>query len=200
MNIKKNLDSLQDIVQWIYENTKGIEITGDRKQQIASACFDVAIEHQAAIALLCKSKHFGSMHALMRILIESVIRGLWILHCATDADLDRFEKHGLGTKEFGHLTAEIEKAIGANQPTFSQMKDNVWRALNDFTHTGYIQVTRRHGEGVLGPNYPEDDVIKCINAAGAYGLLASCQLSAMAKKDTLIEAHFRKMDEYASAP
>jgi hypothetical protein len=80
------------------------------------------------------------------------------------------------------------------------MKDNVWRAMNDFTHTGYIQVTRRHGEGVLGPNYPEEDVIKCINAAGAYGLLASSQLSAMTKQNTLIEAHLKKMEEYASAP
>jgi len=197
MIIEKHLDSLRDIVQWIYENTKGIEITGGRKQQIASACFDVAIEHQAAIALLCKSKHFGSMHALMRILIESVVRGLWILHCATDAELDIFEKRGI-EKHFGDLTAEIEMAIGSNQPTLSQMKVNVWRAMNDFTHTGYIQVTRRHGEGVLGSNYPEEDVIKCINAAGAYGLLASSQLSAMAKQDTLTEAHLKKMGEYAN--
>jgi hypothetical protein len=199
MNIEKHLDSLRDIVQWIYENTKGIEITGGRKQQIASACFDVAIEHQAAIALLCKLKHFGSMHALMRILIESVVRGLWILYCATDAELDIFEKRGI-EMHFGDLTAEIEKTIGSNQPTLSQMKVKVWREMNDFTHTGYIQVTRRHGEGVLGSNYPEENVIKCINAAGAYGLLASSQLSVMAKQDTLTEAHLKKMGKYANTP
>lgn len=199
MDIAAQLDSLRDLVRWIDENTKGIAIAGDRRQQIASACFDVAIEHQAAIALLCDSHLFGSMHAMMRILVESVVRGLWILHCATEAEIDRFEKRGID-KHFGELTAEIEAAIGAHQPTLSQMKANAWVTLNDFTHTGYTQITRRHGDGVLGSNYPEDDVIKCINAAGALGLIASAQLSAMAKQDALTEAHLRKMRQFASAP
>jgi len=198
MDIEAQLISLRDLIRWIDENTSGIEISGGRKQQIAAACFDIAIEHQAAIALLCESHFFGSMHAMMRVLVESVTRGLWILHCANEAELDRFEKHGI-EKHFGDMTAEIESAVGAEQPTLSQMKANAWDALNDFTHTGYIQVTRRHGNGTLGPNYPEGDIVKCIHAAGAYGLIASTQLSAMAQQDALTEAHLRKMEEFSRA-
>lgn len=199
MDMQSQFASLHDLVRWIDDNTKDIEISGDRRLQISAACFDVALEHQAAIALLCDSYLFGSMHAMMRILIESVTRGLWILHCATEAELDRFEKRGID-KHFGDLTAEIEAAIGASRPTLSQMKKNAWTAMNDFTHTGYIQATRRHGDGTLGPNYPEADVIKCINAAGAYGLLASAQLVSMAKQDALVEAHLAKMVEFVRAP
>ncbi|MBW8371072.1 MAG: hypothetical protein K0M66_08870 [Thiobacillus sp.] len=135
MSLEVRLSALRDLVRWIDDNTKGIEIAGDRKQHIASGCFDVAIEHQAAIALLCDSHLYGSMHAMMRILVESVTRGLWILHCTTDVQLDSFEKRGIN-KHFSELTAEIEAAIGAYQPTLSQMKANAWNALNDFTHTG----------------------------------------------------------------
>ena len=199
MDIEAQLISLRDLVRWIDENTSGIEISGDRKKQIAAACFDIAIEHQAAITLLCESSLFGSMHAMMRVLVESVTRGLWILHCANESELDRFEKRGI-EKSFGDMTAEIESAVGAEQPTLSQMKTNAWDALNDFTHTGYMQVTRRHGDGTLGPNYPEGDILKCINAAGAFGLLASAQLSAMAQNDALTQAHLRKIEEFALVP
>ncbi|MDG4476515.1 DUF6988 family protein [Thiovibrio frasassiensis] len=199
MDIDAQFRSLRDLIRWIDENTKGIEISGGHREQIASACFDVAIEHQAAIAILCDSKLFGSMHALMRVLIESLVRGLWLLHCATDAELERFEKRGI-EKHFGDMTEEIEAAIGAYQPTLSQMKKNAWGPLNDFTHTGYIQVTRRHGNGALGSNYPVADVIKCLNASGAYGLIASAQLAAMAKNNDLVQAHLIKMQEYASVP
>lgn len=199
MNIEIQLTALRDLVRWIDDRTIGLKITGDRKQQIASGCFDVAIEHQAAIALLCDARLFGSAHAMLRVLVESVIRGLWILHCASDVEVDRFEK-GKIDKEFGELIAEIETAVGAYQPTLSMMKRNAWKAMNDFTHTGFIQVTRRHGDGKLGPNYPEEDVIKCINATGALGLIASAQLSAMAKQDALTQAHLEKMEEFARAP
>jgi hypothetical protein len=196
MNLEAKLSALRNLVRWIDDNTRGIEIDGDRKQQIACACFDTAIEHQAAIALLCDYQLFGSVHAMMRILVEAVTRGLWILHCATDAELGRFEQ-GRIDKSFGVLTAEIEAAIGAYKPTLSQMKSNAWRAMNDFTHTGYIQVTRRYGEGTLGPNYPQEDLLKCINAAGAYGLIASVQLAVMAEQDVLVDAHLQKMKEFA---
>ena len=156
------------------------------------------MEHQAAIALLCGSHLFGSMHAMMRILVESVVRGLWILHCATEAELDLFEKRGMD-KRFGELTAEVEAAIGAHHPTHIQMKANAWNALNDFAHTGYTQITCRLGDEALGSNYPEEDVIKCINAAGAFGLIASAQLSAMAKQDALTEARFQKMRDFSVA-
>ena len=199
MKIEAQFRSLRDVIRWIDDNTKGIEISGGHRKQIASACFDVALEHQAAIAILCDSKLFGSMHALMRVLIESVVRGLWLLHCANDIDLERFEKRGI-EKHFGDMTAEIEAAIGAHQPTLSQMKKNAWGSLNDFTHTGYIQVTRRHGNGTLGPNYPEEDIIKCLNAAGAYGLIASAQLAAMAKNNDLVQAHLSRMQEFANVP
>jgi hypothetical protein len=199
MNIETKYSSLRDLVQWIDSNTKGIEISGDRRQQIAAACFDVAIEHQTAIALLCDFHLFGSMYAMIRVLIESVIRGLWILYCATDEELDRFETHGID-KYFGDLIKEIENVIGDDRLTLSQMKTNAWNALNDFTHTGYIQITRWHGNGKLGSNYPEEDVIKCINAAGAYGLIASMQLSLMAKQEDFAKAHLKKITDFASEP
>jgi hypothetical protein len=110
MNIATQLTSLTHLARWIDDNTKGIEISGDQRQQIAAACFDVAIEHQAAIIILCSSQLFGSMFSMLRVLTESVTRGLWLLHCATEAELKRFKKHGID-KPFGILTKEVEASI-----------------------------------------------------------------------------------------
>lgn len=144
MNIESKLASLHDIVRWIDDSTRGVLqllVIGDSKLH------PHALMSQSNIKLQLRSYGMpissGSIHAMMRILVESVVRGLWIMHCATDAELGKFEKRGVD-KRFGDLTAEIEAAIGAHQPTLSQMKVNAWAALNDFTHTGYTQITRQH--------------------------------------------------------
>ncbi len=198
MNVENSLSMLKAAVLWIDNTSSKIPLPSDRRSQIASGCFDVALEHQAAIALLCQAELYGSMLALFRVIAESVVRGLWILHCASDEELNRYE-NGKIKKTFGELIEEVETQIGATTNALSQMKADAWNAMNGFTHTGYIQVTRRHGEGQLGANYPAVDIVRCLNAVGTLGLIASGQLVAMAARNDLVDHHFKKMQEYAAA-
>ncbi len=194
MTIDERLSSLRDLAQWIDMNTRNLEIPNDdRKKQIASGCFDVAIEHQAAIILLGQAQLYGSMHAMMRILVEATVRGLWIWHSASEAEVEKFTK-GKIDKSFANMASAIEQSIGAELPTLSMMVNKAWDALNDFTHTGFMQVTRRHRKGALGANYSEDDIEKCFGAAAAYGLIASASLASMAQQDALVHEHLKKME------
>lgn len=191
------LARLNDVIRWIDENMTAmpVQIPG-RREMLAAGCFDVALEHQAAVAFLYASGLIGSMHAMLRPLIEATVRGLWLLLCASEHELDHFEK-GRIEKPFGALAAEVEASIGAGTPVLTTMKRRVWSALHDFTHTGFRQVTRRHGDGRLGPSYPAADIARALDAAGAYGLVASALLAGMSGDADLIRRHIEAMKEYS---
>ncbi|WP_435567323.1 DUF6988 family protein [Burkholderia cenocepacia] len=84
--------ALIDLVRWIDTQTAGLTLPADERSQLAIGCLDVTLEHQAAIALLHSSELYGSMMALLRVLSESLVRGLWLHACATDVELTKFKR------------------------------------------------------------------------------------------------------------
>lgn len=194
MSIDKSKRDIKNVVEWINSTCVYIEIASDRRSQMASGCFDVAIEHQAAIALLAEAKLYGSMLALFRVCKEAVVRGLWLNLCASEADLTTFE-NGAINKSFGILVAEVESKLGNDVKALSDLKTKAWDAMNDFTHTGFIQVTRRHAPGRLGSNYEESDIIGCLRVTTILGLLSSVHLVDMAGRDDLVKLHLDKVNE-----
>jgi hypothetical protein len=198
MNDLPELAQLHAVVRWIQDNTAGLPVaTPGRREALTAGCFDTAIEHQAAIALLCSRGLPGSMLALLRPMIEATVRGLWLMQCASEAELERFEKGGI-EKNFATIAAEVESASGARTPTLTMMKKRVWSVLHDFTHTGVQQVARRHGAGRLGPNYPATDIALSLEAAGAYGLIASAALAGMSGNADLVQRHVDRMRKYVA--
>ena len=172
--------ALLDLIRKTDEHISGITLPADQRSQLASGCLHIALEHQAAIALLYSSELFGSAFAFLRVLSESLVRGLWLLNCATDAELEKFKKGRIG-KTFAELIEEIEGKIGIQGGVLSRFKDIAWNAMNGFTHTGFIQVTRRHTPGIVQANYPEDEIVWLLQAAGKLGEIAAAQLIAMSQ-------------------
>lgn len=189
--------ALIDLVKWIDDQTAHLTFPTNERSMLAQGCLDVALEHQAAIAILHAAELPGSMLALLRVLSESLVRGLWLHECATDAELERFKKGRLD-KSFDALVQEYESKIGTPAGVLSGFKLSAWKQMNDFTHTGFLQVTRRHAPGRLGPNYPEPDLSKALGVAGALGLIAAGQLIAMAGRSDLLPAFMEKMSNYAT--
>ena len=100
------------------------------------------------------------------MLTEALAKGLWLQHRASAEGLDKYVRRSLH-KRFGELVAEVETALGAEVNSLSPLESNTWKAMNGFTHAAYIQVMRRHGPNGLGPNYPDSEVVQCLNAPGA---------------------------------
>ena len=192
--------SLLELMAWIDQRASGVTLPADERSLLAAGCFDVAIEHQAAIALLHSSELYGAALALLRILTESLVRGLWLLHCASDAELKQF-KNGKVEKTFATLVAEVEAALQTPSGVLSQFKTTAWTAMNGFTHTGFHQVSRRHSPGRIEANYSEEDLSKALGVAGALGLIAGAQIIAMSDRKDLVPSFSERMSAYAnSAP
>jgi hypothetical protein len=188
--------ALLDLIRWIDDHTAGLTLPADERSQLAIGCFDVALEHQAAITLLHSSKLYGSMLALMRVLSESLVRGLWLHDCATEAELKKFKKSRL-EKSFDTLIKEYETKIGTPSGVLSGFKVSAWAQMNDFTHTGFLQVSRRHKPGRVEGSYPDQDLANALGAAGALGLIAAGQLIAIAGRQDLLPSFMEKMSAYA---
>jgi len=197
MSAENEYAALVKLIAWIDKHAAGLDLPSDERSLIAAGCFDVALEHQASIALLYYAQLPGSLLALLRILTESLTRGLWLLHCASDSELEKFKK-GEIEKTFGELTVEFETKIGIEEGPLSGFKRSAWKAMNDFTHTGFIQVARRHSLGKVGANYDDDEIAKALGVAGALGLIAAGQMIGMSNRPDLGELFIMRMQDYAN--
>ncbi len=189
---------LVDLIAWIDCNASGVTLPADERTMLAVGCFDVAIEHQAAIALLGSSALHGSSFALLRVLAESLVRGLWLLHCATEHELGAFKKGALD-KTFATLVRDFEAHIGTPSGVLSGFKATAWNALNGFTHTGFHQVSRRHTSGRVEGTYPDHEVAKAYGVAGALGLIAAGQVIGLSDRQDRLPEFQARMSQYANA-
>lgn len=187
---------LVQLIRWIDQHTSKLSFPTDDRTMLALGCFDVAIEHQAAIALLAGASLNGSAFALLRVLAESLVRGLWLNSCATESELAKF-KRGKLDKTFATLVAEFEASIGTPAGVLTSFKATAWTALNGFTHTGFHQVSRRHSPGRVEGSYPEHEVAKALGVAGALGLIAAGQLIGISGQQHLVPLFYERMSRYA---
>ena len=188
---------LLSLITWIDAHTSGLSLPADERHMLAVGCFDVTLEHQAAIALLHSNELPGSTLALLRVLAESLVRGLWLLHCASEGELQKF-KRGKLDKSFQTLVDEFEAKIGETNAVLSGFKKRAWDALNGFTHTGFTQVSRRHKPGRIEANYPEHELAQALDAAGALGMVAAGQLVGMSERPELLPLFSQRMQAYGA--
>ncbi len=196
MHARQEYQDLVELITWIDENTAGVTLPSDERTMLAVGCFDVTIEHQAAIALLVNASLHGAAFALLRVLTESLVRGLWLLHCATEAEFAAF-KRGKLDKSFAQLIAEFEDKIDTPNGVLSNFKATAWGPLNGFTHTGFHQVSRRHAPGRVEGTYPAHEVAKALGVAGAVGLIAAGQIIGLSDRQERLPSYIERMTKYA---
>ena len=190
----KSISNSEKLIQWADSKIDGLEVSSDDRYRIVASCFDIAIEHQKAIILLTANKLYGSAFALVRLLFEAYIRGLWLNYCASDKEINKFKK-GKFDKEFGQLIRAIEKIDGYNVGILSKAKQAGWKVMNSFTHSGFNQVVRRNTNSTIEPNYPAEEIEEAINFTNAIGLLSYLEISFIAKKNELSIEILEKIKE-----
>lgn len=188
---------LQDAVSWIDQEYKNVRLPRDEVNVlIAVGCYDLAIEHQAAMLLLCKSNLYGTMFATQRLLFEALLRGLWVQYCASPSDIKQFTE-GHGPRKLLSMTSAIEKKLGDELLPLESYRKRLEGHLHDFTHTGFQHVARRHRPGEVRSNYSERDICVAINLAALLGLQAAARMAVVAGDDKLVAATHAKMVSYA---
>lgn len=126
---------------WIAERLHGRRFRNDLRSRVAAACFAVSQQHHNSILILLSRRPSlqATGFALLRPLVESVIRGLWLSHVATEDQVKEYVNSG--TKlDMASMMKSLDKLTGLDAYRGLYVKN--WRVLSGYTHTGELQVQR----------------------------------------------------------
>ncbi len=176
----------RDFGIWLHERTNGLTLpaTNDRLR-VSQALFYLALEHYDSIVILLNDRLIGSAFALARPLLETYVRGKWILCSATDTDIQKFLKGKL-ERSFQYLVDEIGKVTENEGDWLQKTKHSNWKALNDLTHGGILQVIRRLTEEYIESNYPLEEQERLVVFAIEVDIRTATELFALAERVPLL--------------
>jgi hypothetical protein len=89
MTVQAALASAAELSHWLDSCIHGLDISGDR-EVIVGPLFDQVHEHHQAIQLLLRSSLDGSAFSLFRSIFETYVRGVWLLRCASEEEVENF--------------------------------------------------------------------------------------------------------------
>ena len=191
MNTEQLIRKSEDLILWFDKNIDGVEIQPEERFRLAAGCLDVALEHHKAVILLIKNHLYGSAFAIVRSLFETYVRGIWLHRCASDLEIELFKGDKLKHK-FDKLCADVEKAPYFNCGTLSSIKNRAWKAMNSYTHGGFLQIVRRNTESSIQPNYTEGEIIEVINNSNAFALFSVMAIASLSGNENLANAVLEK--------
>jgi hypothetical protein len=155
-----------------------VEMIATDRHRIVGAAFGISTDHHAAIVVLMRHTLYSSSFALLRVLFEAYLRGLWLKYCASD-------EHALrvfhGEEPPKTIVAEIEATETFSHGVLSNIKNKTWRAMCAYTQTGGLQLQRWQSDSAIEPTFDEGELEECLNAAELFGAMACLELVQMSK-------------------
>lgn len=149
----------------IWGNIHG-EHPSTNKIRLLFLFLSVALEHQDSILLLLSAgNNTGSAFALMRPLIETSYRALWIYACASDEAVTAIETGKEPYPSFKAMADMVDEGCGL-EGVVSRMKD-AWKMLCGYAHTGLEQFGRRLIGDVIAPDYRIEEINEVIQVSTA---------------------------------
>ena len=187
-----------ELVKWLNEHSsKGLN-SNERRSRLATGCLYVALEHHKSIVLLASRSHYASAFALVRIMVQAFVQGLWIFLAASSDDLDYLVKKGKLKKEkdFAVMVKEIEKNIKNDIGALSMIKSKMYSGMSGFVHTGMVQLSRHYTDKTIEPNFSEKDIIEMLDFVNALGLWAGLRLKSASGSLNHLDQFEKKTIEY----
>jgi hypothetical protein len=153
----------------------------DKRETLAASYVDIALEHHQAITELVQIECYGPACALVRLLYEAAVRGMWVMFCATSqqvATICTQDDHPL-FRDTEQLVKSVEDKIGPTANLLSFHK-RLWKTFNSYTHSGLAQLGRRGYRGAKAHGYGERTIIDAVDFSTSILLL-------------LFQLYFRKL-------
>jgi hypothetical protein len=163
-----------------------------------AALFDLAHEHAKSIALLIDSKLYGSAYALLRACIEAYIRGSWLLHCATDEQVDRFTNRDA---KWPSLSSQMNDLEGHHElpGAFNRYLGKTMGTLDALTHGLSIQIKWRFNESHIEFVMSDEDKYELAREISFISILAHVGMADISNDEKAVkelEAIFPELDTF----
>jgi len=158
-------------------------IDGSTQTQFIGAMLYVAFNHCDGIQVLAQKRNFASAYALVRPMLETTFRAMWLHRCATEEQIKNcMEKDKW--KSAWDLVQEIE-TVNGNTPTLSAIWSDVRPVLHSYTHGGVQNAIRQLGyENSITPNIPDLEVFKLMQTVGLLSWMLLAEMIDLSKNDS----------------
>ncbi len=173
MTLNEIIKIAKELGAWIHGHTNEREYPNNPGLALLQQSQDIC----DAITILIDENLPGPAYALVRPMLDSRVRGLWLLNHASDMEIKKFLE-GKEPPGFNKLL----NAIGNDEETGGAWINKICElnreAFHGPTHGGIEHVRRRTTFNSTEPNYPEDEQIRLmqiqigIQFAIGYKLLA----------------------------
>ncbi len=175
MSLSQAISQAKDLGIWLHEKANGRYFEVDRRGKVAVALLQHSLDIADAIIILV-SKLPGPALALARPLLEGFVRGVWILKCASDEQIERFaEGNPPGFSDLLQAMNDEDRAK-IHASWIRQNMDPNKKNFHDFTHGGIEHVLRRISETALEPNYPEHELVYLMGLVIETYIRVGCEL------------------------
>jgi hypothetical protein len=139
----------------------GMKVNNSDRETMSVMLHDVVFDNQKAIYDLVSLGHIGPASALLRVLFEAHVKGIWLYSCATDEQISQFKKDsvksGINPKwdlKFHEMIDGIEAKMPHLNGTLRKFKNDHWKGLNSLTHSGVMQFSYEFVDGKMRRKYP----------------------------------------------
>ena len=164
------IEKSKEYAEKIYRILDGRKIKKDNLRELIVAGFlSLSREHHSSIILLLEKGIYSSAFALLRPLIDSIFRGLWVSLVASEEEIEKIycTEYKFETKTYKYIK-EIDKYNLTS--TFHDEYKQIAPFLHDMTHGGIEQLSRQFSEkgDFIQSNFSENDLKNLINHINTY--------------------------------
>ncbi len=171
-NIAVTLKLAEDLENICKKRTAVFYVAKTQRDAYCIASFNLAREHNAAVASLVRAKFWNSSKAMIRPMLEASARFLWFAHFATEEELKKVdERRESAIPDLGKLLkmADCLFSTGA----FSLFLSN--GLLHSFTHCGISAMSNSIADRGMEPG-EQTEGIRATASSTCSTLLALCIL------------------------
>ena len=142
---------------WLSEQVDGQKLSVSGRQDWGLALLRHSWDVADGTVVLLERDFPGPAWTLARPLLESFVRGIWVLHCASDSQVQNFQK-GRYPKLPKLLTAMEGHRTAKDHATWIRGNWDNMPIFHDFTHGGIEHVLRGITEDAIAIKYPEHEL------------------------------------------
>ncbi len=148
-----------------------ITISNDKKRELLfRGFFNTFRTHFISINILLEKKLFSSAFALIRVMFDSMIRGLYMYYEYSDEKIETmYANDNWKFKNATDMCKKLDVIFGDNY--FNEMRLIAYGGMCDYTHTGAIQIARNFNQekGTIELNFSDELILDALN--GMYSLM-----------------------------
>jgi hypothetical protein len=180
----------------------GMKVNNSDRVIMSIMLHDVVFDNQKAIFDLVKLGHIRAASALLRVLFEAHVKGIWLYSCATDKQIDQFKKDNVKSTitpknkmTFHEMISDIELEMPHLNGSLTEFKENHWKGLNSLTHSGIMQFSYEFVDGEMKRKYSSKYLQTLLNFSERFAISSLGSVGKIVENINIIKCSIKLSEE-----